>query len=393
MKLAIITNLYPPYVRGGAEWLTYLISKELALQGHQVAVITSAPRSAIKNNSIEKVIEQGIAVYRFYPGNIYYYLDAVKRAKPIRLIWQIINLFNKSADRQVKSILQDENPEVVITANLMGLSFRIPKVLRQLKIKHLHIVHDVQLLHPSGLFLVGKTDRGLAISIYQTITRQLFSSPQTVIFPSNWLKQEHEQRKFFPNSNKLVVRNPAALVSNMSSKPKSGNLVMLYVGQAEEHKGIFWLINVLKGIYDMEFKVELVLLGKTGDKERARSLAKDDKRFVISDHLAQDEIEKKYHEASVVIVPSLCQENLPLTIQRAFNHGTPVLASKVGGIPELVQEDKNGWLFKPGDENDFRKKLVTITPSLVRSMRDKIKNNYQAPTLPEYVGKLLTFFQ
>jgi glycosyltransferase involved in cell wall biosynthesis len=51
----------------------------------------------------------------------------------------------------------------------------------------------------------------------------------------------------------------------------------------------------------------------------------------------------------MILVPSVCYENQPLAILEAFQFGKPVVASRIGGIPELVQDNVNGKLVAPGD--------------------------------------------
>ena len=59
----------------------------------------------------------------------------------------------------------------------------------------------------------------------------------------------------------------------------------------------------------------------------------------------------------LLVVPSLWAENSPLVIHEAFLHGTPVLASDIGGIPELVRRGVSGELFRAGDARDLAVKL------------------------------------
>ena len=60
-----------------------------------------------------------------------------------------------------------------------------------------------------------------------------------------------------------------------------------------------------------------------------------------------------FSEIDVLVVPSVWYENSPLVIQEAFLAGTPVIASDIGGIPELVKDKENGLLFKANDDNDL----------------------------------------
>ena len=72
-------------------------------------------------------------------------------------------------------------------------------LIKILKIKHVHILHDIQLIHPSGLMFYGQEEKieKWSIKIYLKITRFLFSSPDYVISPSKWLLHMHDKNNFF----------------------------------------------------------------------------------------------------------------------------------------------------------------------------------------------------
>ncbi len=73
----------------------------------------------------------------------------------------------------------------------------------------------------------------------------------------------------------------------------------------------------------------------------------------------------------VLVVPSAWPENSPLVIQEAFLAGVPVIASRIGGIPELVEHDRNGLLFQPGDVEDLRRAIARVVhePDLLDRLR------------------------
>jgi glycosyltransferase involved in cell wall biosynthesis len=59
------------------------------------------------------------------------------------------------------------------------------------------------------------------------------------------------------------------------------------------------------------------------------------------------ELSELIRQASFVIVPSEWYENNPLTILEAYSHGKPVIGSRIGGIPEIIEEVKPGFFLKP----------------------------------------------
>jgi glycosyltransferase involved in cell wall biosynthesis len=74
--------------------------------------------------------------------------------------------------------------------------------------------------------------------------------------------------------------------------------------------------------------------------------------------LSRDEIMQKMHAASFLLVPSLCLEQLPTTILEAFACGLPVIASRLGALPGIVEDRVTGLLFKAGDAADLAEKMA-----------------------------------
>ena len=72
------------------------------------------------------------------------------------------------------------------------------------------------------------------------------------------------------------------------------------------------------------------------------------------------DIENLFVDIDCTIVPSFCIENAPLTITNSLGLGIPVVASHVGGIPEMIQQGVNGFTFEPGNKNDLLNKLSQI---------------------------------
>jgi glycosyltransferase involved in cell wall biosynthesis len=79
-------------------------------------------------------------------------------------------------------------------------------------------------------------------------------------------------------------------------------------------------------------------------------------------------------EIDVLVVPSIWHENSPLTIHEAFLAKTPVIASNIGGMAELIQDEVNGLLFKVGDVADLREKITMIVqhPDLISKLSANI---------------------
>jgi GT2 family glycosyltransferase/glycosyltransferase involved in cell wall biosynthesis len=86
---------------------------------------------------------------------------------------------------------------------------------------------------------------------------------------------------------------------------------------------------------------------------------------------AHEQVGDKLSSIDVLVAPSIWPENAPLVIQEAFLARIPVVASRIGGIPEMVIHDVNGLLFNPGDAEDLSRSLRRLIdePRLVATLR------------------------
>lgn len=84
----------------------------------------------------------------------------------------------------------------------------------------------------------------------------------------------------------------------------------------------------------------------------------------------REELIRFYRKARLLVVPSLWFETLPLVIGEAMSEGIPVIASRIGGLPEVVEDGVTGLLFEPGNAPDLTSKIRRLwsEPDLCRSM-------------------------
>jgi len=350
MKICVINNLYFPWNKGGAEQLCFNLVTTLIHNGHEVQIITTQPKFF---NSIE-ITSSPILRVGGLSGLLY---NLGKFPKPIRLLWHVATNLNLFTAITVNRFLQKYQPELVISHNLIGLGLGLPLVIKRNKIRQIHVLHDIQLLHPSGLLMWQ--NEGLLNSFlakrYQQFTRYCFKSIDVVVSPSAWLVTLHQKYGLFARTKKEVLPNPIEFKKNNSivhvvHQP----LRCLFVGQLEAHKGIDWLVKVLQN----KSLFHLTIIGPAGsDGDKIDYAVKNSNNIAYLGRLDRVGVSKQINQADVLIVPSFCYENYPTVIIEAITLGLPVLASRLGGIPEMLPE-KN--LFNPGNADELLKKLQTI---------------------------------
>lgn len=148
-----------------------------------------------------------------------------------------------------------------------------------------------------------------------------------------------------------VIPNGVHLPGRVAEEAAQAHV--LFAGRLSPEKGIADLVEATRDL-------PLVVAGDGP----LRALVPDALGFV-----AHDELGRLYDEAAVVVLPSL-REGLPLAVVEAMAHGRPVVATRVGGIPDLVEDGVTGFLVEPGDRDGLRAALERLLadPQLRRRM-------------------------
>ena len=376
MKICLINNLCKPFSRGGADRVLEITRDGLRERGFDVFVISTKPY-------FSKYIDDK----NYYLKSFFHYLNKIP--KPIRLFYHLADFLSVKKYFQIKKILKKEKPDLIITHNFKGLGLLIFKAIKNSKIKHVHVLHDIQLIHPSGLMIAGKEDvlENFFTKIYYSAVSKIINSPGLIISPSKWLMREHEKRGFFKNSKKIIIPNPVVVKNNFALKNKKDNGInFLYVGELETHKGVMFLLNAFNELCKNK-NIKLSIIGKGSKYDKIQGL-KNEKVEVLGWKTGK-QVNAAMQNADCLIVPSLCYENSPTVIYEAASLGLPVLASRIGGITELVHS-LGGILFETGNEKDLSEKINYIlkNPDILEkigiSSRDKI-NEF---SVENYLGKL-----
>jgi glycosyltransferase involved in cell wall biosynthesis len=390
MKIAIITNLYPPFVRGGAEQVVVRTVRALTNLGHQVVVITGRP-PCIKSEMRER--DAAERVYRFYPPNIYFTLRSHQFPWIIRLPWHIIDAFSPVAPKRVVKILKKEQPDVVITHNLKGIGLGIANEVQKNGFPHVHVVHDLQLIYPSGLLYAGTEPNKWyfrpSYGTYRAVCRQKFGTPELVIFPSQYLHDTYQDYGFFKETKTCVLPNPAPAFPQIPHKNTTdGRINLLFVGQIEYHKGISFLLDAMN---DLPENYKLIIAGEGRLENLVKKKASKDKRIIYLGFISVDQLIKCLAVSDALVVPSLCYENSPTVIYEALQAGLPVIASNIGGVGELVHPGENGFLFNPGSKTDFMVALEKLRQKKDQGgfSEDQIRASIAPHAIEIYAQKLM----
>jgi SAM-dependent methyltransferase len=168
---------------------------------------------------------------------------------------------------------------------------------------------------------------------------------------------------------------------------KSGeNLTLGFIGTFMPHKGVHTLIEAIKLLDDNAIRVKIY-----GDPShhpnyysQLTSVADNDKRIEFTGKYDYSEISMILSELDMVVVPSIWWENAPFTIQTSFAYKTPVIASNLGGMSEVVRDGVNGLLFEAGNAENLAEVIRKITTN--QGVLNRIRENIISPPRIEEVA-------
>jgi glycosyltransferase involved in cell wall biosynthesis len=158
----------------------------------------------------------------------------------------------------------------------------------------------------------------------------------------------------FPAWTDIDIFQKAGRLRAAKWMPK--NPYILYCGLIGRPKGVHHLVHSFARIAQYFLQVQLIIAGRVENDsymdELKSSIAQANltERIPFRGEAPQAEVAEWMAEASMFVLPSL-SEGLPRVALEAMATGTPVIASRVGGIPELIQDGETGFLIPPGDED------------------------------------------
>jgi glycosyltransferase involved in cell wall biosynthesis len=200
--------------------------------------------------------------------------------------------------------------------------------------------------HYSGLplGLLSRWDRAVARLVFHHAT---------VVCPAS-ADLAHHIRGIAPRARLRPAPNPVDTdvfrVPADGERTGSGRVLALNVGALKERKGHEQLLRALALVRDRGVELRLEIVGDGPLRRPLETLARDlgvEDSVSFSGALAKEEVAARMRAANFLVLPSLW-ENAPVVAVEAMASGLPVLASRVGGIPEMVR-DEAGVLVAPGD--------------------------------------------
>ncbi len=363
MRILLISSLYG-VTGGGAGIIAHHIANGLALSGHQISVITIG-----RNPGYSLSEEQGTKVYRFQPANLYLLEEKDQHPAWQKLIWQLLDIYNFHSANIIQKILANETPDIVHIHKMRGFSGAVWSVASHLSPgRVIQTCHDYESMSPDGLLRgsIGKMAlrQQWPVRGYQLIRSRLSRGVSVVTSPSTHTLMRIQNSGLFPFAQSKVIANTHGwsesqlkFIHEKTNDISKGKIRFLFLGRLEREKGIVELCEAFLRAFESRPSVHLDIAGwGTLNSELVRKYGSYDTVTFLGVVNGRAK-EEALRNATIVIVPSLVEEVFGLTVIEAYAFGKPVIASNIGGLPELVQDGETGWLVESGNITALKEQL------------------------------------
>lgn len=345
----------------------------------------------------DRVVEEEIKLLQIHGHEVRIFSRDNKSIAANRVIPLFINaLWSREGAADIRTAIQSFRPEVIHVHNTFPLiSPSIYWAAAAAKVPVIQTLHNFRLLCPQAMFLrddkvcedcLGKLPwRAVAHRCYRGSAPQsatavaMLGLHRSIGTFQNKVSRyialsEFAKAKFV--GSKQITADQIAVKPNFVDVERVDRFVArrgaLIVGRLSREKGIHVLAAAMDKISDCE--IDVIGTGpeqvKLEGQRTIRLLGWQEKRFIYD----------KMRAAKYLLLPSICYENFPRTLVEAFACGLPVIASRLGALPELLEDGYNGLLFTPGSPDDLASKIAWAEahPDSMAEMGRNARTTYEA---------------
>lgn len=361
MKIALLAPEFLPNW-GGAGTYVIELAKYLSKK-HDVHVITL--RRKIDNGmaySDEKILD-------FFDNKIH--LHTISEANDTFLYNAA---FQYACFKHLPEICRENNIDI-IHADVPHMSDVMLRLLKTNK-NMVTTVHTILEGHKKGILASGLDFQDMAASerytlglfpILKLIQKLYLKRSPTIITVSNWMKkllQENygieyvnmihngiDHELFSPNKKKNAVKG---LDTN---KP-----VVLFSGRFIALKGINILVRAMRQVISETKDIHFAFAGPEANSKWVRMFENEGippECYSFLGYIPHTEMPEIYSNSSIFVLPSLI-ESFPFSVLEAMSSGATVIASNVGGVPEMIEDEVDGLLVPPGNPEILAKKILFL---------------------------------
>ncbi len=398
MRVLIINKfLYP---NGGSETYIFKLGNVLKKYNHEVQYFGMEHDGRCVGNNVNAYTSD----MDFHEGSML-----------SKLTYPIKTIYSQDARKKIRLVLDDFKPDV---CHLNNFNYQLtPSIILEIrrwskksghKCRIIFTAHDYQLICPNhmcfnpntgencekclgghfinctkGNCIHGSKAKSLVGTAEATFWRLIgtYKYIDKIICCSAFMKTKMDTNPVF--AGKTVAMHNFIDKVEWRDTPKKD--YVLYFGRFSQEKGIGTLINAAKALPDIKF----IFAGNGPLEDELKNVP----NIQNVGFKSGAELEQLIREARFSVYPSQWYENCPFSVMESQMHGTPVLGSDIGGIPELIEVGKTGDLFPIGDLGALRDKIRMLWDDAERTAEySRNCRSISFDTVDEYYEKLIRIY-
>ena len=321
--------MFLPKRIGGTEVATYNIASYLAKRGHEVHVITTLDEGLPKESK-----EGEFYIHRIFRREIKF-LGIISLW--IKMFWCL---------RKVK-------PDIIHSqSTVLGMPCLFAKIFLRIP----YIVYG------------RGSDVYLPWTFKQQISALILKNANSVIALTEDMKGKMQSiclKEILVIPNGLNLKNFKNILKGVARKKlniKREDRVIIFTGTLHSVKGVNYLIQGMDIIKQKGIKAKLLLVGDGEDREALMRLTEElelEQDITFAGRVSNEKVPEYMFASDVFVLPSL-SESFGIVILEAMASQLPIIATNVGGLPEIVKEGVNGFLVPPKNPDELAKKIILI---------------------------------
>lgn len=379
-SILVVSNVFPPEVVGGAELVAHRQAKAMAQRGFNVSVFTGALGDQALQLAVgAPTLEDGLRVWRL----------------SLRAVGMERSHKRPEIEAQFDAVLREARPDVVHFHNLPQLGAGLIPRARAAGARCLVTLHDSwgfclrqTQLRDGGVLCNDATEcdlclasvpdaRGalLPVRLRRDYVRWCLEQADRLLFPSESLRHSYaaaglSDARFTQLSNGIDLGSFPGRQRN-----PEGCVRFLCIGTLNEHKGsrVLWdALEILLRNAALDGRWSMTLAGDGPFRAELRARFDAGRLHAPVDYagfISRAKIRRTYDRADAVVLASICPENQPVVLLEAAASGAAQIGTRIGGIPELIEDGISGLIVPPGDAPALAAAMrrLILDPGLLRS--------------------------
>ncbi len=395
MRILLVNKFH--YLRGGSEKYYFELAKLLKDHGHTVAFFSMKNENNIKTGDREYFVDE---------------IDMNTGSK-----FEALNvIYSKKNKVLMEKALEEFKPDIVHINNFQRqLSASIIDAVKEKNIPLIMTAHDLNSICPASIMLYnGEVCEDCITKGYTSCIKKKCIKNSMLKSVLGYIeKKYYDLHKIFCkvdciispsefNKNQLLKGklkcNDITVIHNFVNETKKTDYTLgdcaFYFGRLSKEKGILNLIEAINNIPG----ARLIIAGDGPERENIQAYIKEHKlenRITLLGYLNQNDIRENIRKCRFVTVPSIWYENCPYSILETMEIGKPIIGSKIGGIPELIQDGINGFTYEHNDVTKLTNILMKLfgndetVKQFSKNSKQIFIQNYSAEA---YYNKLMTVY-